>query len=136
MFQAHPEGHRAELHHLLFNCFFLILHWYQFVITANGYCKSLPHPVCMFYVFSFGYMCFCNSISFCCCTKAGSHGLTMLKTAIFDSLGCDMTLTSEVCQDSGFTRTLCQDSGFTSSLDWCWSVPCGVLNVGRACLIS
>lgn len=29
-----------------------------------------------------------------------------------------------------------QDSGFTSILDWCWSVPCGVLNVGSACLIS
>lgn len=78
VFQAHPECHRAELHHLLFNCFFLILHRYQFVITANSYCKSLLHPLCMFYGFSFGYLCFCSSISFCCCTKVGSHGLTML----------------------------------------------------------
>lgn len=95
VFQAHPECHRAELPHLLFNCFFLILHRYEFVITANSYCKSLLHPLCMFYVFSFGHLCFCSAISFCCCMKAGSHGLTMLKAAIFDSLGCDMTLTSE-----------------------------------------
>lgn len=29
-----------------------------------------------------------------------------------------------------------QDSGFTSILDWCCSVPCGVLNIGSTCLIS